>query len=190
MMGAPYNVNGLLARSLMMGCAAPSAVPRLEQFEATGTLVVVFKEFFFVRRGRGLWFVLTWLVCSFCLFFFLSGGAGRVSYTKHWIGGTWNGDGLNEILDPRLQLDDFQEKMYKSSNASWVSLRRSRKKSASEQDLLAEVRHDWKEEGKKKKSSGGGGKKKRSKPKHMKKPRGEEESRGETKRATTPPGFY
>lgn len=41
----------------MMGCAAPSAVPRLEQFEATGTLVVVFKEFFFVRRGRGLWFV-------------------------------------------------------------------------------------------------------------------------------------
>ena len=35
MMGAPYNVNGLLARSLMMGCAAPSAVPRLEQFEAT-----------------------------------------------------------------------------------------------------------------------------------------------------------
>ena len=183
----------------MMGCAAPSAVPRLEQFEATGTLVVVFEEFFFVRRGRGLWFVLTWLVYSFLLlclflcfflFFFLSGGAGRVSYTKHWIGGTWNGDGLNEILDPRLQLDDFQEKMYKSSNASWVSLRRSRKKSASEQDLLAEVRHDWKEEGKKKKSSGGGGKKKRSKPKHMKKPRGEEESRGETKRATTPPGFY
>jgi hypothetical protein len=184
----------------MMGCAAPSAVPRLEQFEATGTLVVVFKEFFFVvGRGRGLWFVLTWLVYSFLLlclflcfflFFFLSGGAGRVSYTKHWIGGTWNGDGLNEILDPRLQLDDFQEKVYKSSNASWVSLRRSRKKSASEQDLLAEVRHDWKEEGKTKKSSGGGGKKKRSKPKHMKKPRGEEESRGETKRSTTPPGFY
>ena len=70
MMGAPYNVNGLLARSLMMGCAAPSAVPRLEQFEATGTLVVVFKEFFFVRRGRGLWFV----VCADMvgLFFFAS----------------------------------------------------------------------------------------------------------------------
>ena len=143
-LGAPYNVNGLLARSLMMGCAAPSAVPRLEQFEATG----------------------------------------RVSYTKHWIGGTWNGDGLNEILDPRLQLDDFQEKMYKSSNASWVSLRRSRKKSASEQDLLAEVRHDWKEEGKKKKSSGGGGKKKRSKPKHMKKPRGGEERKNVRNRST------
>ena len=62
MMGAPYNVNGLLARSLMMGCAAPSAVPRLEQFEATGTLVVVFKEFFFVRRRRGLWFVV-WGLC-------------------------------------------------------------------------------------------------------------------------------
>ena len=174
----------------MMGCSAPSAVPRLEQFEATGALMVVFEEnsVFCGFSSHGCFVLFAFLFLCFFLFFLLSGGAGRVSYTKHWIGGTWNGDGLNEILDPRLQLDDFQEKIYKSSNASWVSLRRSRKKSASEQDLLAEVRHDWKEEGKKK--SSGGGKKKRSKPKHMKKPRGEGGSRGETKRATTPPGFY
>jgi hypothetical protein len=57
---------------------------------------------------------------------------GRVSYTKHWIGSTWNGDGLNEVLDPRLKLDDFQDVVYKSSNASWVSLRRTRRNSASE----------------------------------------------------------
>ena len=57
-LGAQYNLNGLLARSLLVGCVAPTAVPRMEVFDATG----------------------------------------RVSYTKHWVGKTWNGDGLNEVL--------------------------------------------------------------------------------------------
>ena len=59
------------------------------------------------------------------------------------IGGTWNGDGLSEVLDKRLKLNDFQEVSYTSSNASWVLLRRTRRNSATENDLLKDVRHEW-----------------------------------------------
>ncbi len=102
--------------------------------------------------------------------------SGRISYTNHWIGKTWNGDGLNEVLDPRLQLEDFTEVVYGSSNASWVSLQRKRSNSAA--DLLSDVRHEWHKEGERKQDP----KKKRPKPRPR--PR---RGVGETKLSTTPP---
>ena len=136
LIGAQYNINGLLARSVLTGCSTPAEVPRLETFDASG----------------------------------------RISYTNHWIGKTWNGDGLNEVLDPRLQLEDFTEVVYGSSNASWVSLQRKRSNSAA--DLLSDVRHEWHKEGERKQDP----KKKRPKPRPR--PR---RGVGETKLSTTPP---
>ena len=55
-LGAPFNLNGLLARSLIFGHVKASEVPLASAFEA----------------------------------------AGKISYHKHWIGSSWNGDGLSE----------------------------------------------------------------------------------------------
>ena len=62
-------------------------------------------------------------------------------------------------------MTDFQEKIYKSSNASWVSLKRTRKVSSSEADLLAEVRHDWNGEGERKERNKDDKKKKKKREK-------------------------
>ena len=86
--------------------------------------------------------------------------SGRVTYTKHFIGRTWNGDGLEEIITPRLKLGDFKRPKYTRKNASWFALKhgRARTHSASFKAVLNEVGHDgWQGEGQEDGDGGGGG---------------------------------
>ena len=56
--------------------------------------------------------------------------SGQITYTSHWIGKTWNGDGLEAIVDPRLRLGSCENVVYSSRNGgSWLVLQRKRRPS-------------------------------------------------------------
>ena len=56
--------------------------------------------------------------------------SGQITYTSHWIGKTWNGDGLEAIVDPMLRLGSFENVVYSSRNGgSWLVLQRKRRPS-------------------------------------------------------------
>ena len=124
---------------------------------------------------------------------------GRVTYTRHWIGRSWNGDGLSEIMDPRLKLGAFKAVEYNSRNASWHVLKRARRPSDAAAAVLDDVEHHW-EPGTRGGGGGGGGgggaSKSKSKPRRKKveKPSpfariggGESKSNGPRRAAPPPP---
>ena len=66
-------------------------------------------------------------------------------YTKHFIGRTWNGDGLLNVLEPRLKLASFKKPKYTRKNAPWMVLRKGRQSSKSFQAVLDDVGNTWEE---------------------------------------------
>ena len=88
----------------------------------------------------------------------------RVTYTKHWVGRTWNGDGLDAVLEGRLKLKAFKMPKWTKKNASWLILKQGRRPSTSKLAVLEDVGRAWEEgegeggeekEKKKKKKKGG-----------------------------------
>ena len=135
-LGEGYNINGLLARSLLQGSGNPRNIPQVDEFDIN-----------------------------------------KVTYTKHFIGRTWNGDGLQQVLERRLKLESFREVKYTKNIASWLALKQGRRPSNGKLAVLEDISvlDDWKEEGKKKEKKSS----KTSKTSKTKKNRdGEEPARG------------